>query len=85
MRTETIEYCILEHFLAALINGDETALSDEEQAQLEDFYTRLHQASKDLQCPNWHLVSLDGRKEWARCEITSLMGQCCTLQMIMMG
>lgn len=65
---ETIAYTIGSHFLSALINGDETGLSDEEIAELAEFLETLP--------PNGHWDCSDTETHFARCEITGMRGDC---------
>lgn len=69
MNFEPMDYTLGAHFLSALVNGDETGLSDEESQQLTDFLTGTHE-----QRGEGHWATTDDADEFGRCEITGLRG-----------
>ena len=73
MQFDTYTYTIGVHFLPALINCDETGLSDGEQAQLAGFAANLPGAG------HWSCGDSDGF-DFARCDITDLMSACVVCQ-----
>ena len=71
MKTDTYEYTVAEHWLSAIINGDYTGLSDEEENQLNDWLDDNQEMAS-----HWS----DGESMgFDRCEITGLMSDCIKL------
>lgn len=62
---ETYQYRIAEHFICAIEYGDYSGLSDEEQAQLEDFLANV--PSK--------LFSWGEESHFAKCDVCGLYSQ----------
>ena len=73
MQFETYTYTIGAHFLPALINGDETGLTLEEQNLLSGFDANLPGAG------HWSCGDAD-EFNFARCDITDLMSACVVCQ-----
>lgn len=77
------EYKIAEHFLSALIDGDETGLEDDEQTQFEQWES---QARADAHGEGWtigHWTDVaDSAEDWGRCDVTGLFAMRCTVRLM---
>lgn len=72
----TEEYQIGQHFMSYVINGDATSLSDDEEELISNWERKVLGAS-DL--AYFECVE-DSEKEFARCEVTGLMGRTSVLR-----
>jgi hypothetical protein len=74
------EYKIAKHFVSALINGDESGLTDEESKQLSDWEQSLpnHYYIKAPQHKVF-AVAEDDDTDFAECEVCGLFADCTTL------
>lgn len=75
---DTYIFIVGEHWGSALINGDESGLSDAESAQLTDFITAttaMHGFG------HWDGFGEADSKGFCRCEITGLMEECTELRL----
>ncbi len=76
------EYCIAEHYLSALINGDHSGMTDAESAQFTEWET---QARADARWAGWtvgHWSYDNGSgEEWDRCEVSGSHAMHCTLKL----
>ena len=82
MKTEVISYTLGTQFATYVANGDFDHLTDEEKKQFDN----LEQFSR-LDAPNGYYfahwgIDIDNRDEFARCEATGLMGDCCQFDAI---
>ena len=68
---KTINYKIAEHYLPALINGDYTGMSAEEEYALEMFL-QAQGLPKGHWSPRYHYDDRD----FAKCEVSGLMVDC---------
>jgi len=71
MSQEIYTYKMATHFLSALINGDESGLSDDEAAQLHAFEQSLPRGGV------WDVI--DDGNNFTRCEVCDLHADCATL------
>lgn len=69
MKLDYYEYTIAECFVPAIVQGEVTHLSDEEEAQFNDWIE-----STDRQITHWECIG-DG-ENFTRCEVTNLHAQC---------
>jgi hypothetical protein len=70
-----------QHFLPALINGDETGLSHNEIVWLNEF-----EKKETRGLVNWHWsYNPDHSKEFGECEITGVRGATVELHLVEMG
>lgn len=80
MTFESITYRIGTHFLPALVNGDWSGLSDEEAETFERWFEAASAEWTDSDDNKWvyaHESVSDNQEEFARCEVTGLMGNVC--------
>ena len=71
MKFEEYDYRIGSHFLPAIFNGDTSGLNEEEIKWLNHFEKNY--------CPgegHWAGGDEEDHEEFARCEITGMMGDC---------
>ena len=72
MKFETEEYTIGSHFLSAIFNEDYTGLTDEEEAQFDEFFEPLYlKGYRHIGLPTNYQEA-----HFAKCEITGLAGDC---------
>ena len=64
MHFDQYDYHIASHYLSALINGDESGLSDDESADLQAFVESL---------PGPGHWDCDDDEHFARCEVSGMM------------
>lgn len=74
MQFDTYTYTIGAHFLPALINGDETGLTRQDQRQLAEFAATLPAGAGHWSCGD------SDEFDFARCDITDLMSGCVVCQ-----
>lgn len=85
MKFESITYRIGEQFLPALVNGDWSGLSDEEAEQFEAWFEAASAEWADFKGNKWvyaHESVSDNREEFAKCEVTGLMGNVCDVEFL---
>jgi hypothetical protein len=77
----TYNYSIAEHFMAALINGDDSGLTDEEINALNSFEESLpkHYHLKAPMHGNWDII--DTEPSFAVCEVCEGYASCLTVQL----
>jgi len=77
------EYRIAEHFLSALINGDETGLDDDEQTQFEQWESqaRADAIAAGYTVGHW-TVAEDSGEDWGICEVSGLFAMRCTVRLM---
>lgn len=68
-----ITYRVGAHFLPAIINGDESGLTDVESAQLGEWLAQQQDGRNAS--GHWATVE-DSRDEFALCEVTGLWSEC---------
>lgn len=77
MKTEIISYTLGTQFASYVANGDFDHLSDEEKSQFDDLEQSARiNAPEGYRFAHWG-IEIDNRDEFARCEATDLMGDCC--------
>ena len=69
MNATLYAYTLADHWLPALINGDETGLSDSDSAELSDFLASLPEGSGHWSCD-------DTESHFARDEVSGLHAMC---------
>jgi hypothetical protein len=84
MRTDLFEYTILNHFLSALINGDDSGLSDDEIAQLKVFEGRAVRAAQKEGASHWHWSVQTECSNFARCDVCGMLGDVSDVALVMM-
>lgn len=70
MQFHQYSYTIADHFASALINGDNSGLTDSDQKEFEQFL-----ASAPYGVSHWDIAG-DGCDNFAKCEITDLYANC---------
>jgi len=70
---ETIEYQVAEHFLSAIINGDDSGLEPYELELLDSWYAREQLDG------NWILDVDGGDSSFAECDVCEEYANCYTL------
>ena len=70
-----IEYTVADHFLSAIINGDDSGLDDDDKAQLEAFYEK---ESTGCESGHWDTDS-EEEASFSQCDICGLYANCVTL------
>jgi len=73
MKFEEYEYQIGEHFLSALIDADATGLSDEEEAELDDWE---HSVREEHGAEGSFIVQ-DDDTDYGTCDITGMGSDVC--------
>jgi hypothetical protein len=68
MKFTQYEYTVSSHFLSALINGDVTGLSDEEECELDEWLESLEHGEG-------HWSTTEEHDEFGLCEVTGLRSQ----------
>lgn len=76
MKFNEVEYQISTHFLAALINGDETGLSDGESEQLRDFTEGVLREARETQCVSSSHWSVGEGEDFVVCDVTGMRATC---------
>jgi len=71
MKMDTFEYTVAEHWLSAIINGDYTGLSDQEESDLNAWLDANQESGA-----HW---DTDGYISFGRDEIGGLMADCVSL------
>ena len=86
MKTETIEYLVLEHLLAYFINADSSGLTDDEIEEVNEFEHDQVQWARRRPGYVSHHWSTDGdyTDDFGRCEITQTMGNRAGLVLVIM-
>ena len=83
MKWDHYEYKISEHYLLALIIGDETGLEDDEQTQFERWE---EQARADARAEGWtigHWTDVtDSSDDWGQCDVTGLFAMRSTVRLM---
>jgi hypothetical protein len=74
MQFDYVEKRIGAHFLALLINGDASGLSDAEIDSLTDWQLQIS-CARVPSSSHWAVVE-NSREEFARCDVSGLMGAC---------
>ena len=69
---EEYQYTVAKHFICALVNGDYTALNDEEIVQLETFLENLPPRDYTV----WNPPDEEDYDNWTHCEICRLFSDC---------
>lgn len=77
---DTIEYTVCQHFLPAIVNGDESGL---EQEDCDALAAWLEAEDLDLQYGHFSTDS-DEEASFATCDITGLQGDTVTLTWVIM-
>lgn len=73
MEWDSFDYKIAGHYLPALINGDESGLSDEESEDLRHFEESAQSAARDAGFTVWHWsYEGDYSEDFGRCEVSGL-------------
>jgi len=72
MKFEEYTFTIGAHYLSALIDGDETGLSDAESEELASWLR--HVIETNIGTRNHHWSPTDNENEFGRCEITGERG-----------
>ena len=77
---QTYTYKIAKHFVSALINDDESGLTDDEGAQLWEWEQNLP-THFDLKSPKHRVfdVATDESEDFDQCEVSGLLANCTTL------
>jgi hypothetical protein len=77
---QTYTYKIAKHFVSALINDDESGLTDDEGAQLWEWEKNLPNHF-DFKSPKHKVfdVATDDGTDFDRCEVSGLLADCTTL------
>ena len=77
---QTYTYKIAKHFVSALINDDESGLTDDEGAQLWEWEQNLP-THFDFKSPKHKVfeVAEDDGEDFNQCEICGLLANCTTL------
>jgi len=79
MTPEIYTFTMATHFVGAIINGDDSGLTDEDCAQLrafeQDLPTHYHYKAKKVGI--WDVI--DHGDNFARCEVCDLHADCATL------
>ena len=66
------------HFVGALINGDHTGLTDDDEAHLTKFWDEVFAATGAV-FHTWDMP--DDQTEFARCDVTRKWSNCVTLDL----
>ena len=77
---QTYTYKIAKHFVSALINDDESGLTDDEGAMLWEWEQNLP-SHFDFKSPKHKVfdVATDEGEDFDRCEVCGLLADCTTL------
>lgn len=81
MDTDFIEYTVCDHFLPALINGDESGL---EQEDVDALHAWMGREGFDTRKGHFDTDS-DEEPSFAYCDIAGLLGNTVTLRWVIMG
>lgn len=77
---DRLEFNVSQHFLSALINGDETGLTDKESKLLDWFEQyAIKTATKNYNATTWHWTvpeQDDPSPSFMRCDVCDLMADC---------
>lgn len=84
MRHETVEYDVLDVFIPAIINGDETGLTDDEVCELDDFMSEADAFARARPGYRSHHWATGGEAGFGRCEVSACFGDRETLQLVIM-
>ena len=83
MQWDHHEYKIAEHFLSALIDGNETGLEDDEQTQFEQWEARAraNAIAAGYTIGHWTDVE-DSGEDWGTCAVSGLFAMRCTVRLM---
>lgn len=84
MRHETVDYDVLDVFIPAIINGDDTGLTDEEVCELDDFMSAAAAFAWERSGYRSHHWTTGGESGFGRCEISACLGDREILQLVIM-
>jgi hypothetical protein len=75
MLNDYYEYTIADHWASAIVNGDYSGLTDDEEIQLDEFLGGLPTVAG--------ILDIEGLDDpgFARCEVTGLLSNCVTLKL----
>lgn len=79
---QTFDFRIAEHYLPALINADESGMTDEESADLETWVSAVQREACPPGYSVGHWCDVDGSGEdWGRCDVSGLFAMRCTVRL----
>jgi hypothetical protein len=83
MQWDHYEYRIGEHYLSALINGDESGMSDTESEEFNAWRieAEINAEQSGFTVGHWCDVE-DSREDWGRCYVSGLFAMRCTVQLM---
>lgn len=84
MRHETVDFNVLAELIPAIINGDETGLTDYEIDEIADFVSEAATFAQGRLSYRSHHWTTGGAAGFGRCEITACLGDLETLQLVIM-
>ena len=82
MKTDVVEYFIAEEFLPALINGDETGLTDDESKNLEALVYFAEKYAEQSGATHWHW-SAGEEYGFTVDEVTGMYGNCYNVEQVL--
>jgi hypothetical protein len=84
MQFDHYEYTVGTHFLSALINGDESGLTDEESARFAEWVSYQHDSARAAgftRAMHWAVVG-DSRNDFGFCEVRNTHGEVETVRLM---
>lgn len=82
MKFDTYDYRIAGHYLSALINGDESGMTDAESSEFNEWQIAARKTATDAGYCIGHWCDVDGSGEdWGRCDVSGLFAMRCTVQL----
>lgn len=83
MQFDHYEYKIADHYLSALINGDESGLEDDDAEQLNNWIETAENDAKQSGVLHWHWADMeDTGEDYGRCAVSGLFAMCCTVRLM---
>ena len=83
MEWGSYDYRTAEHYLSALINGDESGMSDPESTEFNEWRTGAESNVRDAGFTVGHWANMaDSGEDWGRCEVSGLFAMRCTVRLM---
>lgn len=82
MQWDTFDYRIAEHYLSALINGDQSGMTEDEIAEFDAWESSARQNARANGWSIGHWCDVpDSGEDWGQCNIGGLFTMRCTVQL----
>jgi len=83
MEWDSYSYRIAEHYLSALVNGDESSMRAADSAEFNAWQETAHETARAAGFTIGHWADVDGSGEdWGRCDISGTLAMRCTVNLM---